>query len=301
MFHIVIDKVAVNESTTLRSNLTGICSEVEDTISAAAPPTAEVWNNSHQNADALDGAGCLLAHSSHSIPSIDENEKHELAAGEILQPFSAGNPHVEVIKGNLHLFRELQEKSKDQSRHHKNLPSLRSHLVAVIALPHLMTTTELCHFVASHRDKITHIRFLRDPKRSRSIVLIELISQEAADDFYLTFNGKRYNLLEKKVCNLVFVAKITVESGLPLPYTSAVDHSLAELPSCPVCLERLDCTVSGMVTTVCNHTFHCDCLSLWEDSSCPVCRYCADPFGTGSKCETCGTTERYAIYYLFMN
>ena len=51
-----------------------------------------------------------------------------------------------------------------------------------------------------------------------------------------------------------------------------------ELPSCPVCLERLDptdCNVDGggQLTTICNHTFHYKCLSRWEDSSCPVCRY----------------------------
>ena len=46
-----------------------------------------------------------------------------------------------------------------------------------------------------------------------------------------------------------------------------------ELPSCPVCLERLDYHVSGIITTVCNHQFHSECLQKWGDTSCPVCRY----------------------------
>ena len=33
-----------------------------------------------------------------------------------------------------------------------------------------------------------------------------------------------------------------------------------ELPTCPVCLERLDHHISGVVTTVCNHRFHSECL-----------------------------------------
>jgi len=49
---------------------------------------------------------------------------------------------------------------------------------------------------------------------------------------------------------------------------------LTELPTCPVCLERLDSSASGVLTTICNHTFHCTCLSRWSDDSCPICRYC---------------------------
>ncbi|KAG7195468.1 uncharacterized protein KQ657_003230 [Scheffersomyces spartinae] len=49
--------------------------------------------------------------------------------------------------------------------------------------------------------------------------------------------------------------------------------TLIELPSCPVCLERLDSTVSGLLTIPCQHTFHCECLSKWKDDSCPICRY----------------------------
>ncbi|CUS09154.1 unnamed protein product [Tuber aestivum] len=48
--------------------------------------------------------------------------------------------------------------------------------------------------------------------------------------------------------------------------------SLLELPTCPVCLERMDET-TGLLTILCQHVFHCACLSKWKDSSCPVCRY----------------------------
>ncbi|KAI7993291.1 Flotillin-like protein 1 [Camellia lanceoleosa] len=38
--------------------------------------------------------------------------------------------------------------------------------------------------------------------------------------------------------------------------------------------ERLEQDMSGILTTICNHSFHCSCISKWADSSCPVCRYC---------------------------
>ncbi|KAI1304861.1 hypothetical protein EDD11_005063 [Mortierella claussenii] len=56
--------------------------------------------------------------------------------------------------------------------------------------------------------------------------------------------------------------------------TLSTDHpGLAELPTCPVCLERMDSSVTGLLTILCQHTFHCHCLSRWGEGSCPVCRY----------------------------
>jgi len=65
-----------------------------------------------------------------------------------------------------------------------------------------------------------------------------------------------------------------------------------ELPSCPVCLERLDPSITGIVTIVCDHTFHCECLRRWSDSSCPVCRHVSDDDPQGrTSCEVCGTHD----------
>jgi BRCA1-associated protein len=68
--------------------------------------------------------------------------------------------------------------------------------------------------------------------------------------------------------------------------------------NCAVCLERLvlnpddHATVkAALLTTVCNHTFHLDCLRQWS-GPCIVCRF--DHSGlneTLSQCHLCGTTE----------
>ncbi len=46
-----------------------------------------------------------------------------------------------------------------------------------------------------------------------------------------------------------------------------------EVHNCAVCLERMDLENESLLTTVCNHSFHLDCLMQWQDSPCPVCRY----------------------------
>ncbi|KAF9942786.1 hypothetical protein BGZ67_010418 [Mortierella alpina] len=100
--------------------------------------------------------------------------------------------------------------------------------------------------------------------------------------------------------------------------TASTDPAgLAELPTCPVCLERMDSSVTGLLTILCQHTFHCHCLSKWGEGSCPVCRYSQKSIKKSSttttaagggltattdgmtedqnECALCGTTENLWI------
>lgn len=79
--------------------------------------------------------------------------------------------------------------------------------------------------------------------------------------------------------------------------------ALIELPTCPVCLERMDET-TGLLTILCQHVFHCACLEKWRGSGCPVCRYTQnDAFMTQQGlegdaeniCKDCGATENLWI------
>lgn len=84
----------------------------------------------------------------------------------------------------------------------------------------------------------------------------------------------------------------------------AATNQLLELPTCPVCLDRMDASVTGLLTIVCHHTFHCHCLSKWGDSSCPVCRYSSRRTSSDvdseeeellNECMDCGATENLWI------
>jgi len=50
-----------------------------------------------------------------------------------------------------------------------------------------------------------------------------------------------------------------------------------ELPYCTICLERMDESVSTVLTILCNHKFHTGCIAQWEDPTCPVCRHVQTP------------------------
>ena len=114
-------------------------------------------------------------------------------------------------------------------------------------------------------------------------VILSFEDQDSADAFALNYHNRRFSSLVEGECRALFVRAIELEgeskdadpSSSTTPSgpssTTPSTSSLNELPSCPVCLDRLDQDVSGcLVTTVCSHSFHASCLSRWGDSSCPV-------------------------------
>jgi len=86
--------------------------------------------------------------------------------------------------------------------------------------------------------------------------------------------------------------------------------ALIELPTCPVCLERMDET-TGLLTILCQHVFHCACLEKWRGSGCPVCRYtqndaftsqhCLDGDARENMCKDWGATENLWIFVICGN
>ncbi|CAK7273565.1 hypothetical protein SEPCBS57363_005715 [Sporothrix epigloea] len=84
----------------------------------------------------------------------------------------------------------------------------------------------------------------------------------------------------------------TISSLRPLPPPTA---NLIELPTCPVCLERMDDT-AGIMTILCQHVFHCTCLQTWKGSGCPVCR-ATNPSQMASMTSVGGSSNKDGIEY----
>ena len=160
----------------------------------------------------------------------------------------------------------------------------------------------------------------------RYLILMEIESDEAAEELVQDLHGQPYTSLDETCCcsmyhvvalqghdNLQFAIGPSISSessqnrnqqdtskpSLTSKQQSSVNAaSNREASNCAVCLERLQnpgessSEQSCIFTTVCNHSFHMDCLLKWQDASCPVCRH--DHSGlneTLSQCHICGTTE----------
>lgn len=207
------------------------------------------------------------------------------------------------------------------------LPAARGCFLCVLSVPPRVSVSEFCAFVGASLSQVEELRFLRDERYSSTshrsatdgtqegetapddgssalaetsaAALLKFTYQDAADAFYTFYNGKRFHSLQPEVCTVLFVSSISIEStaeadSVPDGVSGSLGNQLLdncwEVPSCPVCLERLDEDTGGVVTTVCSHSFHSSCLAQWNDASCPVCRYCQSP-PEPPMCAKCGSSE----------
>eukprot|EP00164_Ancoracysta_twista_P000645 GFYU01000857.1.p1 GENE.GFYU01000857.1~~GFYU01000857.1.p1 ORF type:complete len:588 (-),score=136.21 GFYU01000857.1:170-1933(-) len=203
----------------------------------------------------------------------------------------SGNPSVELTTGVLHLYRPREDGVGDP----RGLPPAekRSKLVCVLSVPSYMSGSDFCNWTGSQLKDIQHMRILRNERTPGSyMVLLTFWEQRDADTFFLEFHSKPFTSLESDLCHAVFVADFQFidSSQLNTSQDPAVDPS-TELPTCAVCLERLDISISGVMTILCNHSFHSSCLTQMVEPTCPVCRFCQQPTEETSVCAVCGTKE----------
>ena len=97
------------------------------------------------------------------------------------------------------------------------------------------------------------MRYISDHTPNKYLAVLKFASPAEAKEFHRRYNGKQFSVMEPEVCHVVYVRNDASIEAL-------------ELPTCPVCLERMDESVTGLTNIQCEHTFQCYCLSKWGDS-----------------------------------
>ena len=276
--------------------------------------------------DGVERAASTLAPRDDEIPGEKKTDDDD----ETTMAFTAGNPRAERISGRMRLFRDTSSASSSSSSSSASssaLPEGRNEMACVLAVPATLSISDFCQFIAALVNEVVEMRVVvaadarqdgtstdareegeeanAQTKASREssssapsaaaaaaasyAVVLRFASQDAADAFYVNYDNRKFSSLVDGTCRVLFVK--TIELVQTNAKARAPSDS-TELPSCPVCLDRLDQDVSGVVTTVCSHAFHATCLSHWRDASCPVCRYTANP-AEAPTCQHpgCGSTE----------
>ncbi|KAK1315615.1 hypothetical protein QJS10_CPA05g00120 [Acorus calamus] len=202
------------------------------------------------------------------------------------------NDEIQEIKGIVHLYHASglpQQELLDDSL----LPVGRNTLLFVIAVPSRLSLIDFLHFCGSHVDHFSQVWVIRnDRMEDRYGILIELKDQKSADGFYTNLNGRRFSSSEAEVCHLLFT--VTVEYTDSTEIAGTPPQGFTELPTCAVCLERLDQDTSGILATTCDHSFQCSCMSKWASSSCSICRFCQRQ-SEKPTCTICSTSENLWI------
>ncbi|KAJ3708069.1 hypothetical protein LUZ61_011774 [Rhynchospora tenuis] len=223
-----------------------------------------------------------------SIPSSSSSPLASSAGPTEAVLFSSGNPRIEETRGIMHLYRDITPSSTSTtSSSSVILPIGRKPLVCVLAVPNHMTYADFCKFCGAFIQHMLEMRIVRiDGVDEQYSVIIRFDEQSFTDDFYKHFNRKRFSSLEEDICCVRYTVDVHQTESI-----ERAQSSVSSSADCPVCLERLDQDKDsgGILTTICNHSFHCSCISKWTDSSCPVCRYCQQQ--AESTCSICGQSE----------
>ncbi|OAL72021.1 RING and UBP finger domain-containing protein [Trichophyton violaceum] len=175
--------------------------------------------------------------------------------------------------------------------------------LCILAVPSYLSPSDFLGYVGEQTmEDVSHFRMVKTARANRYMVLMKFRSGKKAKEWQNTWNGKLFNSMEPEACHVVFIKDVEIQVSSsaaeskfpdmkndPFPFSDAPSTmsskplapptpSLIELPTCPVCLERMDET-SGLLTILCQHVFHCTCLQRWKGSGCPVCRYTQDDLG----------------------
>lgn len=221
------------------------------------------------------------AATSSSSSSREASAQPQTTATEPLAFFS-GNPFVEKTEGILHLYKADEATKLGPG-------GRRSLMLAMLGIPATLSSQDLLQFLQPVAATIERMRIVRTTATQQYIMLLTFRDEASADVFYGNYNGVAFNGLEPGLCHLVYVGSAETErEGLG---GGGALEGATELPTCPVCLERMEESVDGILTILCNHAFHAQCLLQWSDSTCPVCRYAQTPepaAATASSCTSCG-------------
>lgn len=227
---------------------------------------------------------------------------------------------VDLGEGIVHLYKDEVPSNASVVAPHASAEAKAAaqRVLAILAVPSYMTSSDLIGFLGAHVLHMSHIRLVRTPKLNRYMVLTKFRSAKEAAAFKEAYNGKAFNSIDAETAHVVsigtvtfgghavtaddfpdlaFVSEHAAGGGSNSSHGTAPEHptssamtkvasssnkplppatgNLTELPTCVICLERMDDTVTGLLTILCDHTFHCSCINKWvsTQSTCPVCRF----------------------------
>ncbi|KAK8926220.1 hypothetical protein KSP39_PZI018202 [Platanthera zijinensis] len=213
------------------------------------------------------------------------------------------NPRIEVLRGIIHLYCKTAPLSSSFSPspfssifpHSLDplLPADRGTLLFVPAVPNHLSPEDFLRFCGSYVEGSTEIQIIRnDAVEDRYSVLVQLKDQKSADAFYFNLNGWRFTSAEREVCHILFTSSAEITESIEFADTPPSGYT--ELPTCLVCIERLDQEMIDIISTTCDHSFQCSCISKWANSSCSVCQFCQE-HSVKPICSMCETSKNLWI------
>ena len=168
------------------------------------------------------------------------------------------------------------------------LPAQRGRRVLMLGIPGHLEMQSLMTGFDSDIQCYSELKRSEEKSNFDRSVLFVFKKQGTADKFYRDWHIQFFdsNSTSGPVCYLAFIDKLFVHGSETEEYRKLLPVGSKQIPSCPLCIERIDVTVSGIITS----------RRGWlsggsvSSSSCEACSNLSDEKLNCSQCRMCIST-----------
>eukprot|EP01029_Cantina_marsupialis_P022269 TRINITY_DN54281_c0_g1_i1.p1 TRINITY_DN54281_c0_g1~~TRINITY_DN54281_c0_g1_i1.p1 ORF type:complete len:422 (+),score=108.80 TRINITY_DN54281_c0_g1_i1:137-1402(+) len=140
----------------------------------------------------------------------------------------------------------------------------KSTILFISSIPSIFALTDVSTKIKRRSTNVKGMRIcLSEDSRDFYSVIVLFDSIEGAEDFIREGNEVRFSSFQQEPSLVFFINEAQKEETMEPHF---------KFSGCPVCLENVK-EDDPLITTLCCHVFHTQCLSQWEDERCPLCRY----------------------------
>ena len=180
---------------------------------------------------------------------------------------------------------------------------IRTKYLFLINLPEDVSLDYFINYIGGEIQKINNITIITDPKTNFRSLIIEFFEQDMADNFYYNYKIRSIKENKSEFLYFVFLRNITYslekeqqKLNLNEINTNLIDeeekkdeeqkeeYTLYQLPTCPLCLEKIETSNSGIETVLDN--FPCERWTNYKNS-CKVCSKLSPSIIKLLTCEKC--------------
>ncbi|KAK6012413.1 zinc finger, C3HC4 type, partial [Ostertagia ostertagi] len=228
--------------------------------------------------ESLEGDKCIDGASCTSDAEHPQSSRLSRADSDLQVPdtvtYYYGNPFVEKTEGILHFFKYNDERLGRE---------VHCRMLCMLAVPSQITLREILLFIGPGMQTIERIKIIRDSTPNEYMVILKFKTHNDLVGFTTSLMGRSSIAWNQTGASEDEVATLCSSSATSSDGAGS-STCLTELPTCAVCLERMD---DSVVSILCNHTFHAGCIE-----QCPVCRYIQTPeLVAEQRCSICGQSS----------
>ena len=133
--------------------------------------------------------------------------------------------------------------------------------LVMLGVPSEMSQADFLQFLSASIRNILQIVWIEN-----SLLILQFTSYNEAKKFHTEYSGIQFMANRPEYCQIGILSK-------DLPTSLDI-----RLPTCPLCMERLDASITGIPTSKCDHAENiCKCMLKWKtNNDCSICQVLLD-------------------------